>query len=222
MKLPDIGIKLPDIPRHVTIAAVVLAVSGVLFGTLLPTLGASLDQAIVQNKKLQSDIAQAGKVGNQARADYKFATENREKFEAVLQSDRLIPHTNRDAAQKLQTTAVQDGVTALTWQFGAVAALSAASVTSQVKQSGYRVDVQSIGLHIGAPLDGQIYRFIADLDRGFPGSVVLASVSLARPEKLTNDAINGIGRVGTPGLVTGEISLLWRTAQANDSEKKAP
>ena len=222
MKLPDLPIKLPDLPKKVAISAVIIVASAVLSGVLLPTLGANRDRAIADNGKLQTQIAQLGKNIEQVRADYKYVTENREKFEALLQSERLIPHTRRDAAQRLQALALKDGVTSLTWDMATAGDRSLAAVASQAKTDAYRVSVESIALHIGAPLDGPVYRFLVDLNNDFPGAAVVASVDLGRTEKLTNEIIDRLGHGGDSGLVKGEVKMLWRTAQATDSEKKTP
>lgn len=219
MKLPEVRIKLPDMPRKVVISLGVLAASLILFGALSQVLGGALDAAMSESQRLRRSIDQAAKDTTTVNADYQFVTENTETFEKLIKGDRLIPHTRRDALKQLQSLAQEHGLTAMTADFEAVPDEKAPAAKANTSQAeAYRVSVESIKIKLGSPLDGQIYAFTADLRRNFPGSVVLSSIKLTRPPKVTPDMLAQVSRKGS--IVTGEMSLIWRTALANAPEQK--
>src|SRR5690242_14604256 len=116
MKLPSLSLKLPDLPKHVAIATSIIVACLVLVGVLVPTLGAATDDAIADNARLTNQISQAKKDLTTVADDFKFVSDNKEKFEALLQGDRLIPHTGRTAVRQLQALALQDGLTGLNYE----------------------------------------------------------------------------------------------------------
>lgn len=222
MKLPDVRIKIPDLPRKVLIAVSVLAASGILYGILLSVLGGALGAAVAENQRIKRAIEQATRDVATINTDFAFVTENSEYFEKLIKSDRLVPHTRRDALRQLQSLAQEHGLTALTADFdvaiGALAgpAQAPAQGQPQAQAGAYRVNVETIRIKLGSPLDGQIYGFAADLRRNFPGSAVLMSLKLTRPPKVTPDMLQQINRKGV--IVTGDMELLWRTALANEKK----
>jgi len=217
MKLPEIRFKLPDLPRKVLISAVILAVSAVLFGISVEFLGGALDSANAENARLKQAIDQTTRNIATANTDYTFVTENTAYFEKLIGGDRLVPHTRRDALRQLQSLAQEHGLTALTADFEA-ANDKTAPAAGQAQADAYRVSTETIRIRLGSPLDGQIYRFAADLRGNFPGSAVLMSLKLARPPQVTPDMLAQINKKGA--IVTGEMELLWRTALANAPEQK--
>lgn len=217
MKLPDIRIKIPDLPRKVMVAVSVLAGSLVSFGLLTEFLGGALDAAIAENARLKKAVDQATKDIKTVTSDHQFVIENTEYFEKLIKGDRLVPHTRRDAFKQLQSMAQEHGLTQLTADFGA-ANDRASQSAAQTQANAYRVSAETIKLKVGSPLDGQVYRFIADLRQGFPGSAVLMSLKLGRPAKVTPALLAQISKKGV--IVEGEVELLWRTALANEPEKK--
>lgn len=216
MKLPEMRIKLPDLPRKVVTSIGVLAASAILFVILLQVLGGTLDNAVAENARIKRSIDQATRDVATVSTDYKFVTENTEYFEKLMKGDRLIPHTRRDALKQLQSLAQEHGLTAMTADFSASNEKAAPAAAGQPQADAYRVSVESIKIKLGSPLDGQIYGFIADLRRNFPGSVVLMSLKLSRPPKVTADMLAQISRKGT--IVTGEMEVVWRTALANEKK----
>jgi hypothetical protein len=227
MKL-DLNVKLPDLPRSVALSVLVITASVVLFGISYFTLGEAHDEAIVTNGRLIAQVAKTQKDIGTAQDDFQYVTENQERFEALLQSDRLVPHVRRAAVRQMQTLALQRRLSALNYDFAVVGEKSAAAVGSQApnqtapdgKSSSYRINVESVELKVGAPLDGQIYGFIQDLGKSFPGAAIVQSVELHRAPKVTQEMLTQVSRGEDSHLVNGEIRFLWRTAQANDSEKK--
>lgn len=216
MKLPDIRFKLPDLPRKVTASLAVLAGAGVTFLLLLQFLVGALDAAVAENTRLKGAIDQATRDTLTVNTDYQFVTENTEYFEKLIKGDRLIPHTRRDALRQLQSLAQEHGLTQMTADFSAAPAATAATAPAANQADAYRVNVESIKIKLGSPLDGQVYGFASDLRRNFPGSAVLMSMKLSRPLKLTADMIEQVSRKGA--IVTGEMELLWRTALANEKK----
>ncbi len=228
MKLPTLAVKLPDLPKPVAVAAAVIAASLVLFGILLPVLGGAADDAVIANGRLTNDIAQATKDLKEASDDYRYVTDNLAKFEALLQSDRLVPHTRRAAVRQMTTLAVQHGLTTLNYDFVMAGDKSLAAVTSQVQakstnsqEIAYRVNVESVDLKLGAPLDGLIYSFLVDLSRDFPGAAVIQSITLERAPKVTDEILQLLAQGQDAGLVKGDVKILWRTAQAIEPAKAA-
>ncbi|MBX7197993.1 MAG: hypothetical protein K1X51_01295 [Rhodospirillaceae bacterium] len=218
MKLPEIRIKIPDLPRKVMISLAVLVSSAVLFVILLEVLGGTLDGAVTESARLKRSIDQATRDAASANADYKFVTENTEQFEKLMKGDRLVPHTRRDALKQLQSLAQEHGLTEMTAEFAAANDRAAPPTANQAQTQAqaYRVSVESIKIKLGSPLDGQIYGFTADLRRNFPGSAVLTSLKLSRPPKVTADMLAQISKKGA--IVTGEMDLVWRTALANEQK----
>ena len=215
-----IDLKLPDIPRKAGIGLSLLLVSGLLFGALFFTIGVSRDEAIVENARLEASIAQTRRDTAQVVEDVNFVNENQQRFEALIQGERLVPHTRRDAARRMQAAALARGLTLLAYDFNTAPANSAAAVTSQAQGTNYRVNVEGITMKLGSPLDGQIYKFLLDLKSEFPGAVVLQSLELQRAVAITSVMLDQISRGADAGLVQGEAKLIWRTAQSNDPAKK--
>lgn len=215
-----IDLKLPDIPRKAGIGLSLLLVSGLLFGALFFTIGVSRDEAIVENARLEASITQTRRDTTQAIEDVNFVNENQQRFEALIQGERLVPHTRRDAARRMQAAALARGLTLLAYDFNTAAANSAVAVTSQAQGTNYRVNVEGITIKLGSPLDGQIYKFLLDLKSEFPGAVVLQSLELQRAVAVTSVMLDQISRGADAGLVQGEAKLIWRTAQSNDPAKK--
>jgi hypothetical protein len=236
MKLPDLGLKLPDLPRPVAIASAAMVVSVFLFGVLYFTLGAGRDQAVEVNGRLTADLAQSQKNTKQVSEDFKYVSENQQKFEDLLQSERLVPHIRRAAVRQMQTLALRHGLNPRVFSYDFATAVDKAAVAAAAQAPAkpgapaaaaalgagptYRINVESVTLKIGAPLDGQIYGFVRDLGTDFPGAAVVQSIDLQRPAKISSDVLNQLSRGEDSGVVTGEIKFLWRTAQANEPEKK--
>ena len=196
---------LKNLPKHVLISLAVIIATAVIYGILLPTLGGARDEAFADNIKLGSEITRINGVIKQSTADKEYVVENQAQFEALLKSDRLIPHTRRAAIAQLEDAAHVNGLTTMSYDIGLVAANSLAAAASQPTggETAYRVSVEEIILKIAAPLDGAIYRFLADISDSFPGAAIIQSAALARSGQ----------------TVQGEIKLSWRTAQALEKKE---
>lgn len=205
-----------DIPRTVIVSVGVLACSGLLFLALNFTLIAVLRGAIEENTRLTQSIEQAKNRTSTAQADIKYVGANQAKYEELLKSDRLVPHTRRVAVLELQRVARAHGFTQLTYQFSDVGQNSVTAAASQPVTGAYRLSVEEIELAVGTPVDGAVYRFIADITDRFPGSAVVQEVTLQRAPSVTSDALNAVSSGADSGLVKGEIKMVWRTAQANE------
>ena len=212
--------KWPDLPKPVNIAIAVIGGSLMLFIILLFTLGSVAEDTITVVSRLRNEVAQIQKNEKTAKEDYDFIVANRERFDRLMQSDKLIPHTRRTAVRQLQAHALEFGMSDLTFNFQAVGAQTPEQVASQPKAGDYRVFVENIELKIGAPLDQNVYSFIAAVHDEFPGTMVLTRVALDRAPAITPEALNKVSRGEDSGLVKGTISYSWRTAQKNDDDKK--
>lgn len=209
------------IPRNVLISTIVLLVSALVFGASFHFLGGARDSAIAENARLTTEIQTAESGIIRAKDDYQYVVDHQADYEKLIKSDKLLPHTRRAAVVELQKVASQRGLTTLNYSFSAAAATSAQAVMAQPKSGTYRVSVETVELKVGAPYDGAIYGFISDVTEAFPGSAVLDSVSLARAQGLTDAALSAISSGQEAQLVTGEIRLSWRTAQADEKPAAA-
>jgi len=218
MKLPDLPFKLPDLPRHVMLSIAVIAGSAVFYVVLLLTLASSRDAAVTDFSRLEAESAQLKKNLAQSKADFSFVQENREKYDALMKSDRLVPHTRVTAVRRLQELARREGLTTLNYEFSGGGETSPAAAMSQGASGDYRVNVETIKLKVGAAVDGKIYRFLRDISNDFPGAAVVQVVDLARAPAVSADALNSVAAGRESLLVTGEVTFLWRTAQATDKK----
>jgi hypothetical protein len=204
-------------PKPVLISAAVLVFAALMFAILVPVLGGARDDAVALGQKLASDISGARTKVATLIADQQYVAEHLEEYEALLASDKLVPHTRRAAVVALTQAATAHGVTGLNYSFVAADALSRAAVASQSSSGGYTVAVETIDLKIDAPLDGPVYRFLADIMETFPGFLTVNSLTLARAPEISGAALAAVSAGAPSELVTGEISLSWRTAQADKS-----
>jgi hypothetical protein len=215
MKLPEVNFKLPDLPKKVAISIAVLVGSGVLFAILSLTLGTAATDTEDAVRRLTTEISQVQKNLRQSKEDYEFVTANRERFETLMKSDKLIPHTRRTAIRQMQALALEFGLTTLNYNFQAAGAQSPQAVANQPQSDLYRVSVEGIELTVGAPLDRNIYAFVAALHDDFPGSMVLNGFNLTRADKVTAEALNQVSRGQESKLVEGKLNYTWSTAQQN-------
>lgn len=212
---------IPDLPRNVTIALATIVTSALLFALLFWTLGAARDEAIAGNARLTSEIQQARNAANQAAQDRDYVLANQAKYEALLKGNSLIPHTRRAAVVELQRVARERGLTMLNYSFQAAAPEALKSVQSQSTTAGYRLSVEVISLKVGAPVDGAVYGVMADITDAFPGSAVIERVVLSRPPEITDEALQAVSEGKDSKLVSGEIFVSWRTAQAQGEKAGA-
>lgn len=195
-----------DLPKKVLISLGVIAGALLIFGISVPFLGGSLDDTLADNSRLRAEIARVNTAITQSAADQTYVKENTAQYEALLKSDRLVPHTRRVAVVELESKAKEFGLTGMTYSVeGVAAANSLQSAASQPSSGAYALSIQEIKLEIKAPLDGSIYRFVDGVTASFPGSAVVREARLTR------------GLTANDG-VEGTITLSWRTAQAQETK----
>jgi hypothetical protein len=211
---------LADLPRITLIALAVIAGSLVLLGILYPLLGGAQDNAQTDNQRLTREVAQAQRSVSQAKADHQFILDNKDTYDSLIQGDRLIPHTPREAVRQLQTLAQQRGLSSLGATFAAAGDQSLKTVTSQPTGGQYRVSVENIEVKVGAPLDTQIFEFALDLAESFPGAAVVQSIDVQRAPTIGEAMLDNVSQGQDSGIVSGDIKVTWRTAQANEPDKK--
>jgi hypothetical protein len=210
-----------DIPRIVLVSIGVILVSLGALAALVPLLGGALDAAVVDNARLKTAVEKTTRDIAQAKTDQVYVKENLAAFETLIKSDKLIPHTRRAAVLEFNNVGRQRGLTALSYNFDMAKGNSVKALESQPKSGGYNVSVENIELRVGAPLDGNIYRFIADISDTFPGSIIVNGFELKRPPEITPLALEMVSRGQDSQLVTGTIKVSWRTAQADDKKAEA-
>ena len=209
---------LADIPRPVLISSAIIVAALILYGILLPTLGAARDSAISQNESLSQQISNTRNSLNQSASDQQFVHDNLAQFNTLMESDRLIPHTRRAAISELQRLAVARGLTNLNYSFQAAGDASPELAGSQPTSGAYKVSLEQVELKAGAPFDGPIYGFIDDLTKSFPGSAVVQTISMSRAPRVTDTALKDVSEGRDSRLVEATVTLSWRTAQAAAEE----
>jgi hypothetical protein len=222
MKLPNvkgIELKLPDLPKPVLISVLVMAGSLFLLAFLWFTLGDATDTAEQDVIRMRGEMSSTQAKVKQSREDYEFVTKNQQRFEALMASDKLIPHTRRTAIRQLQALAVEFGLTSLNYNFQAAGVQAPDAVSAQPKSDDYRVYIENIELSVGAALDQSIYSFLAAVYDDFPGSMVIAALDMQRPLRVEAEALNAVSRGEDSKIVEGKIVYSWRTAQKQDAKK---
>jgi hypothetical protein len=223
MKLADLkalDFKLPNLPKPVMISLIVMGGCIVLFVILQLTLNAALGEAVNDVTRLKAELSKIQVALKQSKEDIEFINKNQDRFNALMESQKLIPHTRRTAVRQMQDLASEFGITSLNYNFQAAGAQSPDAAAQQAKSDLYKVYVENIELKIGAPLDGSIYSFIAGMHDDFPGSMVLTEVELARALVISPDMLEKAGKGEDSGLVTGTLKYSWRTAQQNKQDEK--
>jgi hypothetical protein len=216
--LKDLRRVIDAIPRPAFLGIVVLFVTAALFAMSFFMLGGARDSAVAEGKRLQNEITKITSAITRSRNDQEYLDVHLARYEELIKSDKLIPHTRRAALTALRAAAEPHGLAdSLNFTFTAGTG-SVAAAQSQPTSGAYKVSVETIALKIAAPLDGAIFRLIDDVNRTFPGSVVLESMTLERPLEVNEAALSDIGR-GSSSLVTGEVTLSWRTAQKEEDPK---
>jgi hypothetical protein len=208
-------------PRKTAFASVTMTATLIVFAIVFFVLGGAHDDALEQNASLKKSLDQTTRNAKQAKEDRQFVIENQTKYEELLNSDRLVPHTRRVALDKLEFLKKQDGLTSVNYNFAAAGQRSAASAASQPVTGGYKVQVETVELKIGAPLDTSVFDFLLDLGEKFPGSAVVETFAIERAAEITTDALNQVSQNREAGLVKGEVHLTWRTAQKEEDPAKA-
>ncbi|MDX2144086.1 MAG: hypothetical protein SFV19_12075 [Rhodospirillaceae bacterium] len=221
MKLPEVSLKLPTLPKKVNVSLAVIGAALLLFVLLLPTLGAATSETENAVRRLTSDMSQTRGNLKQSKEDYDFVVANKDRFETLMKSDKLIPHTRRAAIRQMQAHAFEFGLTTLNYNFQAAGAQTPQAVANQPKSDDYRVYVEQIELTVGTPLDQNLYSFIAAIHDDFPGSMVVTNVELDRAPNVSTEALNLVSRGQESGLVKGKIVYTWSTAQQNKPDEKA-
>lgn len=219
--LKDLRRIIDGMPRTAFLGIAVLFVTGVLFTLSVLLLGGARDDALAEGVRLQSEITTITTSITRSRQDQEYLADNGARYEELLKSDKLIPHTRRAALAALRDAAAPHGLEdSLSFTFTSAAG-SATAAQSQPTSGAYRVSVESIVLKVGAPVDGAVFRMVDDVNRTFPGSVVLESMSLSRPDIVNETELSAISR-GESNLVSGEVVLSWRTAQKEEDETAKP
>jgi hypothetical protein len=207
-------------PRRVVFSVLVLAALFLASLLLFPLLGGTHDSVLERNEQLKASINQTSRNLGQFKDDHQFAEKNLDKYLALIHSERLVPHTRRVATTELERLAIARGLTSLAYNFEASNKDGAAGALNNPVTGGYVLQVDRIELTLGAPLDTQIYEFAMDLGDYFPGAAVVDRISLTRLPEVSTATLNQVSKGEDSGLVKGEISLTWRTAQAQESEQK--
>ncbi len=210
--------KWSEIPIPVLVSSGIIVFFLVVFVGSFPFLTSTLEEAQSDNRRLQNDLRTTQSAISRAQDDYTFVVENERRFEEAMASDEIVPHTRRAAARQMQTVALENGLTALNYNFALVSENRGREQSAASTTDGYTLHVENIDLDVGAPLDRPIYAFIEDLVRGIPGTAIIKEFEIRRSENISTDMLNRVAMGENSGIVTGTIQFSWRTAQANKEE----
>ncbi|MCC6914375.1 MAG: hypothetical protein IT566_11790 [Rhodospirillaceae bacterium] len=219
--LKDIRRIIESIPRQAFLGICVLLGTAVLFVLSMVFLGGARDDALIEGRRINDEISTITKSITQKRVDREYVEQNTERYEALMKSDKLVPHTRRAALTAMREAATPHGLeNSLNFTFSAANASSLESAASQPTSGAYRVNVETITLSVSAPYDGAIYRFLDDVTTTFPGAVALESLKLTRATEVNESELFQIS-AGAGKLVVGDIVLSWRTAQKEEESPGA-
>ena len=181
----------------------------------------ALDDAQTDNQRLTREIAQAQHNLSKAKGDYQFILDNKDVYDSLLKSDRLDPpHPPRGCRASCRGSRSSAASRRWSYSFAAAGDQSLKSVTSQPTSGQYHVSVENIELKVGAPLDTQIFDFVLDLAESFPGAAVVQYVEMRRAPEIGEGMLDNVSQGQESGIVSGDIKVTWRTAQANEPDKK--
>ena len=212
--------KWPDFPKLVNRSLAVIGGAVLIFLVLLFTLGDARDTADGDVIRLKNEHDQTRKALNQSKADYDFILANREHFDALLGGDKLVPHTRRTAVRQMQALGLEFGMSTLKYSFGSSAPSQSAQAVKSQPQSGlYRVNVETVVVEMGAPLDQSVYSYLAAVHDDFPGTMVLSNFVIEREPRVSQEALNAVSRGQESGLVKIKANFSWKTAQQNQEPK---
>lgn len=208
-------------PKKVLISVGMLVGCIVGFAILYPTLGAARDTAIMLQDQLTMQIGQTTQNINTAANDEKYVHDNLERYESLMKSDRLIPHTRRAAVVRLQEVARVHGLSSMNYSFSQAGMGVARTAVIQPTAGAYKLSAEVIELKLGAPIDGAIYGFISDITEAFPGAAVVENVSVKRASRITDAALDAVSKGQDSRLVEAELQVSWRTAQAVEQQDQS-
>jgi len=210
--------RLLALPRSVLIATGVLAV--MLVGLLLTYffLASHVAELKAENESLQRQLSSARSSIETFATDREFVLTRSADYERILDSDLLIPHTRRTALRTIQEYALAVGLTELDYEFDAVQQSNADAAARQVRDSKFRVNVENVSMSLGAPLDRPVYIFIDELIQDIPGTAVLKTFSIRRPDTITTQMLNNVAQGLNSGIISSEVEFEWRTAQPTREE----
>lgn len=207
--------KWSEVPTPVLIYGGIIVVSLVVFIGSFPFLSSGFEQVTQERNRLNNDLRSTNASIERAKEDYTFVVENERRFEEAMASDEIIPHTRRAAARQMQTVALDNGLTALNYNFALASERDSGGGASGSSDDSYRLHVENLTVDMGAPVDRSVYAFVEELVRTIPGTVVVRELSLQRAEEITTDMLNNVARGQNSNIVTGNVMFSWRTAQAN-------
>ncbi|MEQ8508556.1 MAG: hypothetical protein RIF37_07780 [Rhodospirillaceae bacterium] len=210
--------KWSEIPIPVLVSSGIIVFFLVVFVGSFPFLTSNLEEAQSDNRRLQNDLRSTQSAISRAQDDYTFVVENERRFEEAMASDEIVPHTRRAAARQMQTVALENGLTALNYNFAVASGNRGRNESSASATDGYTLHVENIDLDVGAPLDRPIYAFIEDLVRSIPGTAIIKEFEVQRAENISTEMLNRVAKGENSGIVSGTMQFSWRTAQANKKE----
>jgi len=207
-----------NLPRSVFIACVILLIASV--GALLTQifLVQRVNELRSENNRLERQINSVQTDASTAARNRTYVLNETERYETVLASDLLIPHTRRSVLRMIEEYGLAAGLTRLQYNFEAVGGERLDAVSRQVQDAEYTVNVELVSLDVGALLDRSIFLFAEELITDIPGTAVLRSITLERPSRIDTRVLNSVAESQTPVVVQGQIEFEWRTAQSIRSE----
>lgn len=196
---------LRDLPRGPRTALGVLAVTALLAVVTLPVLMLLVSDAEDEAMMLRSQVQAVRGQITQARADYAFVQDNQGRYVSALERGLYRAQDRLEAKEALDGLFATDYLTGLTYEFAAA---------STGRPPGAQHDVVStpLRLELGAMLDRDVYAFLRDMEKTFPGYPVLKGLTVKPGDALTQDALTRITRGEAVPLVRATVTYDWRSA----------
>ncbi|MGH1399006.1 MAG: hypothetical protein ACRBCT_07315 [Alphaproteobacteria bacterium] len=87
----------------------------------------------------------------------------------------------------------------------------------EIREAQYVVLESPLKIGVFALDDLEIMSYMAMLQSSFPGHLTIGSLQFKRDKEINNTVLRAIAEGKSPDLVSGEVSLVWRTLIKDDS-----
>lgn len=202
--------ELRDLPRTTLIALGVVAANLLILAGLMPMALEQADALEADLSRLRADVRQTRMATEKARDDIAFVEANTDRYLDALDRGLFEPQDRLKATAKLDDLYIRDYLAGLTYEF---------SSQSLDTQGDTTIVTTPLRLTVDTLLDRDIYAFMQDLERSFPGVLVLKELHVVPRQEVTDQVLAQI-RAGTPvPLFSGELLYDWRVARGGEGQR---
>lgn len=163
-------------------------------------------------RRAQSRVASLQKDINNLQVELEELEVQQKKFDILKNRGFFNPQNRREAQEILEQIQDQSGIinATVTIQPGEIEEFEAAT------KAGHHVVKSSASVDIQAVDDIAVYKYIAGLQRLFPGDITISNLHVERKSNVTGVLLRGIASGFSPPLVVANMDLLWRTMIPQD------